>query len=128
MGGEDHVLIDLRLTRAENDIQDVVKDIARLDGESSNQSDRILTVEHWKDGVGCRGAEARLQCVEAKLDEGVGDVSEDLINKIAGAAAIAIVGNARKRDKTTVEKVKAVAPYFASVCLLAANILQAVLR
>ena len=130
----DIIVLEHQVNALESDVKDIQKDIERLDGESGEQSDRILRFESWKTGNGARGAEARLQEVEhgvAVLKECLGETKTDeAIERIAAAAARSIVKGARERDKTMVEKMKAVGallgPILSATALVAAAIIAAV--
>ena len=98
----------------------------------SEISDRTYRMEIWKDGNGARGAESRLQEVEgilASVKSCIDKVSSDeSISRIARAAVVGVIDNAKKRDMTVVSKVKAFAPYFAAICMIAATVLTVLLK
>ena len=130
----DIIVLEHQVSALESDVKDIQKDIKRLDCESGEQSDRILVAEQWRNGNGARGAEARLQGVEhdmLALKECLGaSKTDEAIERIASAAARSIVKGARDRDKTVVEKMKAVGallgPILSATALVAAAIIAAV--
>jgi len=121
------IVIETRLAAAEADLKDHEKRLDELDGRDDAHSDRILSLEHWRNGNGARGAEARLQYVEGEMEELRGCLgaskTDEAIERIAAAAARSIVKGARERDRTAVEQVKAWAPYFAALCGLGAGLI-----
>lgn len=127
----DSVLIDIKIASLEKSLEETAADVSTHDDLLDSHSDRILSIEHWRNGNGAKGAEARLQAVECEtteLRECLGaSKTEEAIERIASVAALSIVKNARGRDRTAVEKVKAFAPYFAAALLAVTTILQAVL-
>lgn len=79
---------------------------------------RVDRLEYWRNGNGAKGAEARLQEVEKWKEEFVTqEAVTGIISDAAKAAAHQIVNNARSRDKTVTERIKAFGPYF--IALLA---------
>ncbi len=121
-------------------------------------SQRVRNIEHWKNGDGAIGAERRLQITEQlvqqighkcnselnqdnaqSLEDLKGQIiqlehrQEDMMTqenmtamgeKLKGDIVLAI----RAEKKKGIEKVKAWAPYFVSLCTLATAILVAILR
>lgn len=127
----DIIVLDNKVVALENDVRDIRHELEDLDDSCVSHSDRLLHFELWKNGNGARGAEARLQGAEhdvLALKECLGaSKTDEAIERIASAAARSIVKGARERDKTTVEKVKAVAAVLSPVCAAAAVILAAIL-
>ena len=127
----DILTIEHRVGTVESDVRDLKERVGVVEEDCDGYSNRLLKAETWRDGNGARGAEARLQEVEkgvTLLKECLGATQTDAaIERIASAAARSIVKGARERDKTMVEKVKAVAAILSPVCAAAAVILAAIL-
>ena len=127
----DIIVLEHQVSALESDVKDVRDKLEDLDDASTSHSDRLLNVELWKNGNGARGAEVRLQGVEhdvLTLKECLGaSQTDEAIERIASAAARSIVKGARDRDKTVVEKVKAVSSILSPILAALAVVLAAVL-
>lgn len=125
------IVIDNRLTAVEADVKEVSGRVDDVEELSTAHSDRIYALEYWRNGNGAKGAEARLQEVEkgyVVLKECLGaDKSDEAIERIAAATARSIVKGARERDRTVVEKVKAVSALLSPILAALAVVLAAVL-
>lgn len=125
-------ILDIKIDNLEKDCAETNGIVRGLENECSDLSDRTHRLEFWRDGNGAKGAEARLQGVEVnivKLSACVEKVSSDeTIARIAQVAVKEVIGGARNRDRTTISKVKAFAPYFAAFCALMAAFLAVVFK
>ena len=131
------IILESRVGAVEEDIRDIrvcQKEYAgrldELEDDGISRSDRLLNLEIWHKGNGARGAEARLQGVEndiMTLRECLGaSKSEEAIERIVAATARSIVKGARDRDRTAVEKIKAVAAILGPICAAVAVIIAAI--
>jgi hypothetical protein len=88
---------------------------------------RVLKIESWKNGNGARGAEVRLQDVENDVLELKGKcvtyMTDEATEKMVQAAFRGFVAAAQNKDKTAVAKIKAFAPYFATIGAIATALL-----
>ena len=130
----DIAILEHEVGALKNDVRDMKESLEDLDEACTSHSDRLLHVEVWQNGNGAKGAEVRLQGVEhdvLTLKECLGaSQTDEAIERIASAAARSIVKGARDRDKTAVEKMKAVGallgPILSATALVAAAIIAAV--
>ena len=113
------------------EVKDLGDRVDELEDAGSSRSDRLLNLEIWHKGNGARGAEIRLQGVEKDvmmLRECLGaSKSEEAIERIVAATARSIVKGARERDRTLVEKIKAVAAILSPICAAAAIVIAALI-
>ena len=128
----DPVVNSLRIDNLEGDCKEIVRRVDGLDDECAEMSDRIHAGEMWRNGNGARGAEVRLQLVEAEIDKVTKCIdkvaSDESIAKIASVAVKGVIDNAKNRDRTVISKAKAFAPYFAGICGVATAVIVAVLK
>lgn len=139
----DEAIINIKLDNIESDCIEIKTKIDNLDEEISTLSDRAYALEMWRNGNGAKGAEARLQHLEscqAELAENrVGPrlnmLEADMVavqriadNAIQTGVQGAVNDTLDKRDKTTIAKVKAWGPYFATGVVLILGILERVLK
>ena len=130
----DILTIEHRVGTVESDVRDLRERVGVVEDDSDGHETALVKISTWRDGNGARGAEARLQEVEkgvTLLKECLGaSQTDEAIERIASAAARSIVKGARDRDKTTVERVKAVAailsPILSAGALIAAAVIAAV--
>jgi hypothetical protein len=129
----DIAMLDIKVANLEEKCEETRGTVRGLEDECSQLSDRTHALELWRNGNGARGAETRLQSVEADMTDVrkciENGASDDTISKIASAAAMAIVNKARDKDRTTVAKIRAAGPIIAGVAavLTAFSALVAVL-
>lgn len=125
----DIVVLQSQITILEKNHESLKDDVRELSDTTARIEDRVRDVEHWQDGNGAKGAEARLQAVEDYMTEVKACVTKamapDAIMAIAREAAKAVVTNARDKDRTAISKVRAFAPYFAGLCALVGTIIMA---
>ena len=130
----DILTIEHRVGTVESDVRDLRERVGVVEDDSDGHETALVKISTWRDGNGARGAEARLQEVEKGvilLKECLGaSQTDEAIERIASAAARSIVKGARDRDKTAVEKMKAVGallgPILSATALVAAAIIAAV--
>jgi len=90
---------------------------------------RVVSLEHWRDGNGARGAEERLQDVETQLRENERRYQSDavVIEKSIAAATEKLWDRLlvyfKNREKAWIEYLKAYAPYVASAASIIYGIL-----
>jgi len=132
------IILETRVGAVEDNVRDIralQKEYAgrmeELEDDGASRSDRILNLEIWHKGNGARGAEVRLQGVEndiMTMRECLGaSKSEEAIERIVAATARSIVKGARERDRTVVEKIKAVAAILSPICAAAAIVIAALI-
>ena len=135
-------VFEVKLLHMERDIGDLKGRTEEADDLLSNHSGRIRDLEHWKDGDGAKGSEERLQCLEeytrgiekANLRVRVNNLEGglDAVQRIADAkldniqtsVSGAVLSTLNARDRTTIAKVKAWGPYFATAVVLIGMLLD----
>ena len=130
----DILTIEHRVGTVESGVRELKERVGVVEDDCDGYSTGLLKMATWRDGNGAKGAEARLQEVEkgvTLLKECLGaSQTDEAIERIASAAARSIVKGARDRDKTAVEKMKAVGallgPILSAGALIAAAIIAAV--
>lgn len=127
----DIVVLGHEVDALKNDTHNVNVRIDKLDDACTLHAKRLYALEIWKNGNGARGAEARLQGVEhdvSVLKECLGATQTDeTIERIAAVAARSVIKNARERDRTTVEKLKAAAALISPILAAAAVVIAAII-
>jgi len=124
--------VALRVEHLEEQHGENREKLDEIEDRLDTHSTALQRLSIWRDGNGSKGAEVRLQDVEVILMEMKTCVdrvtSEDGIARIAQVAVKGVINNARDRDRTTISKVKAWAPWFAAGCALVASIVAAMAK
>lgn len=120
-----------RVNGLEKTVDEVKGTVSEVEDKVISTSDRLSHVEIWKDGNGARGAEARLQGLEGDIEDvkeclGMSH-TEEAIERIASLTARAVVKNARERDRTAVERMRAWGPIIAALCAAVSAIVVAII-
>ena len=121
-----------RVDRLEEDVKEQKGSLEELHGRLDEHSGNIDRILKWGLEGNGDSAETRLHSVETNMGAISALVekvaSDETIARIAQVAVKEVIGNARGRDRTTISKVKAFAPYFAAACALVAAFVAAVLK